>query len=234
MRMHVFFIFTNCGGLNFHQKAKTSVIFRVEAAKRPLSLSLISPCFSLYLALLSSPPPHTNRSHRGRLGWSSRLLWVLPAPGACVRVCLSGLWSRRSPGTQPGVLGTFPLLSSFNYGPIMKAARSAATHHTLKEEKEGDPTLRLVLTSHLCSPSTCLLSVMLIPLFGLCSPTSVFLLGIFSCISETFLYAFSVFHLSVCFFFDLSLCLLYCAVSPYESSLFQLFLSKALSFLSVF
>lgn len=42
-------------------------------------------------------------------------------------------------GAQPGVLGTFPLLSSFNYGPIMKAAHLAATHHTMRGREIPPP-----------------------------------------------------------------------------------------------
>lgn len=53
----------------------------------------------------------------------------------CVRVC--SMLEQGSPGTQPGVLGAFSLLSSFNYEPVTKAPRSAATHHTLRRGGGG-------------------------------------------------------------------------------------------------
>lgn len=110
-----------------------------------------SPYLFVFLSLISSPS-HLLPSSPQLL--SLRLLPTLiaairagsgGAAGCCwccrgwEHACLSGLWSRPSPGMQPGVLGTFPLLSSFNYGPIMKAARSAATHHTLRGRRRQIP-----------------------------------------------------------------------------------------------
>lgn len=94
--------------------------------------------------------------------------------GCCLRRVNACSVSRRaliqcSPGTQSGVLGTFPPLSSFNYGPIMKAARSTAAHHTLREGGGGGGRSHPPSPPHITSvcSSTSLLSVLWIPFFSL-------------------------------------------------------------------
>lgn len=82
------------------------------------SLCLIS----LYFSSPSPSSSHTNHSHQSSSGGAAGCCWYW----------LSVLWSSTLPGMKPGVLCTFPLLSSFNYALIMKAAHSAATHHTLR------------------------------------------------------------------------------------------------------
>ncbi len=154
------------------------------------------------LMLLSSPPIHPLLLLLLMLitamgaGSGGALGCVAAGAGGIRAACLGGLWSRRSPGTQWGVLGTFPLLSSFNYGPIMKAARSVTTHHTLRAGggRSRPPSPPLV-SSFL--PSSSLLPVMLIPLFRLYTLTSGFPSD-FICSFQRFLflYASSLFHLS--------------------------------------
>lgn len=162
---------------------------------------------------------------RGKPGWSGGLLWVLPALGVRA-ACLGGLWSRLSPGTLLGVFGTFPLLSSFNYGPIMKAARSAATHHKIRGGGGGG-------RSHPPSPPH------ITPFLSCWSSSrplhshfcrSVWLYLFFS---EAFSSLFR-FHVSVCFFFYLSLCLLCCGVCSYDRTLFQLSSLISLFYLVLF
>lgn len=132
---------------------------------------------------------------------------------------------------QPGVLGTFPLLSSFNYGPIMKAARSAATHHTLRgRRREIPPSIssshHILLPLH--QPPLCHVAPSRWPVHS--HRCLSFNLYLFFSERILFLFASSLFHLTYCFFFDLSLCLYFVFQSSLMKGVFSSFSFSCVSF----
>lgn len=136
------------GGLNYQQKPKMS-----EFSMLKQWYVLPYTCFFL----LSSPPPFPLiqlAAIGGKRKWSSELALGAGGAGCVHTACLEGLWSWSSPGMQSAVLGTFPLLSPFNYGTVMKAARLAATYHTLTpffpSNSHADPFFFWPMHSHLC------------------------------------------------------------------------------------